>query len=72
MKPGPKRVTESETNDADDPLERIAALQARLRHWDEELHATVARARQDGYTWPEIGSALDVTYQAAMMRFGKR
>jgi DNA-directed RNA polymerase specialized sigma24 family protein len=57
---------------ADETLERIAAIQARLAHWDGELRQAVARARADGCTWREIGSALDVTQQAVTLRFGGR
>ena len=72
MAPDPKRTTQpvSEENAPEDPLERISAVQARLAGWDDELRSTVTRARANGYTWREIGRALDVSGTAALLRFG--
>lgn len=44
-------------------LGNLDAAESRMRH-------SVARAREEGATWAEVGEALGVTRQAAQQRFG--
>ena len=38
---------------------------------DDLITATVADARHHGYSWTDIGSALDTTKQGAQQRYGR-
>jgi hypothetical protein len=49
-----------------DHLGDLAALSADV---DAQLLRSVQAARQEGYSWAEIGSRLGVTRQAAQQRF---
>jgi hypothetical protein len=57
--------------DADDPTQGFLAVLA-LRRLAERLEANqVARARERGWTWQEIGDALGVTRQSVHAKYGK-
>ncbi len=56
---------------ADDPAQGLQAVLA-LRRLAERLEASqVALARQQGWTWQEIGDALGVTRQSVHAKYGK-
>ena len=52
-------------------LEAITVAQGLARSAEEQLAATVARARESGHTWAEIGQILGTSRQAAFQRFGR-
>ena len=52
------------------PFRRILAAREGLAAADRELRAAVLAAREAGYSWAIIGSALDTSRQAAQQRFG--
>jgi hypothetical protein len=52
-------------------LEAVGLAQAIARGAEEGLAMTVARARDDGRTWAEIGRALGISRQGAFQRFGR-
>jgi hypothetical protein len=52
-------------------LEAITVAQGLARSAEDQLAATVARARQSGHTWAEIGQILGTSRQAAFQRFGR-
>jgi len=51
-------------------LRAITSLAATIREADAALSGAVDRARRDGHTWSQIGTALGVSKQAAQQRFG--
>lgn len=54
-----------------DPAVGLRAVGA-LRRLAEQVEATaVARARQQGWSWEQIGDALGVSRQAVHARYGK-
>ncbi len=52
-------------------LAAIGRAVAVARSAEEELGMTVARARESGHTWAEIGQTLGTSRQAAFQRFGR-
>jgi hypothetical protein len=52
-------------------LAAIGHAVAVARSAEEELGMTVARARESGHTWAEIGQILGTSRQAAFQRFGR-
>ena len=57
--------------DSTDPTQGFLAVLA-LRRLAERLEADqVARARDRGWTWQEIGDALGVTRQSVHAKYGK-
>jgi hypothetical protein len=52
-------------------LEAIGVAQELARGAEEGLAMTVARARESGHTWAEIGQVLGTSRQAAFQRFGR-
>jgi hypothetical protein len=50
-------------------LRAITSLAATIREADAALSGAVERARRDGHTWSQIGTALGVSKQAAQQRF---
>jgi hypothetical protein len=52
-------------------LEAIGVAQEVARDAEEGLAMTVARARESGHTWAEIGQVLGTSRQAAFQRFGR-
>ncbi len=52
-------------------LAAIGQAQALARSAEEELAMSVARARESGHTWAEIGQVLGTSRQAAFQRFGR-
>ena len=52
-------------------LATLPLLAAEARLADERLHARVALLKDRRATWAEIGSALNVSRQAAWQRFGR-
>jgi DNA-directed RNA polymerase specialized sigma24 family protein len=67
-------ATESElatAASASDPKTGLRAVRA-LRRLLEELERTqVLRARRQGWSWQEIGEALDVSRQAVHKKYGR-
>jgi DNA-directed RNA polymerase specialized sigma24 family protein len=56
---------------ASDPRTGLRAVRA-LRRLLEELERTeVLRAREQGWSWQEIGDALDVSRQAVHKKYGR-
>lgn len=51
-------------------VRRIIAARKALAAAEAELRAAVAAARAAGDSWAVIGTALDITRQAAYQRFG--
>jgi DNA-directed RNA polymerase specialized sigma24 family protein len=57
---------------ASDPRTGLRAVRA-LRRLLEELERTqVLRARREGWSWQEIGDALDVSRQAVHKKYGRQ
>jgi DNA-directed RNA polymerase specialized sigma24 family protein len=57
---------------ASDPRTGLRAVRA-LRRLLEELERTqVLRARGQGWSWAEIGEALDVSRQAVHKKYGRQ
>jgi hypothetical protein len=52
-------------------LAAIGQAQALARSAEEGLAMSVARARESGHTWAEIGRVLGTSRQAAFQRFGR-
>ena len=52
-------------------LAAVGQAQALARSAEEELAMSVARARESGHTWAEIGQILGTSRQAAFQRFGR-
>jgi len=57
--------------EADQPLDRIAAVRALGDQTTAMLSAAVVAARQSGVTWQQVGEVLGVSRQAAFQRFGR-
>ncbi len=57
------------TPDTVDPLEALAALQDRERELADARRLLIARAREQGRSWSEIGAVLGVSKQAAWQLF---
>jgi hypothetical protein len=55
---------------APDPVAALRACRALQELIAAEVDARAFDARQQGATWTDIGSALDMTKQAAQQRFG--
>ncbi|HET6954347.1 MAG TPA: Clp protease N-terminal domain-containing protein [Acidimicrobiales bacterium] len=68
------RLIDTIADASDDPLERVASavlVQDQLAQvGDDLLDHFVTGAREDGYSWAQIGEALGVTRQAAQQRHG--
>lgn len=56
---------------ADDGIERLRNFLEVQQVWDAYEEVIIRRARNQGYTWQEIGDALGITRQAAHARFSK-
>lgn len=52
-------------------VQRLVMLQTLRRNLDQLEQGIVADCRAECVTWDQIGSALDVTRQAAQQRFGR-
>lgn len=52
------------------PVERLGAIKKGMEHTTALLHEAVGEARSQGVSWDEIATALGVTRQAVMKRFG--
>ena len=57
---------------AEDGVQRLEAIQKMLRHLPYLIERAVTRAREEGYTWEQIGDARGVSKQAAQQRFSDR
>ena len=53
-------------------LEVIAELAALRDRTNRELATLVAKAREAGFSWSQIGAELGVSKQAAQQRYGTR
>ena len=56
--------------DLEEALARVAETDNRVSLAAVEVEAAVKRARDQGASWAQIGTALGVTKQAARQRFG--
>lgn len=57
------------TSGKTDPLDTLGQLRLVELAVQQARRAVVERARDDGYTWEELGDALGTTRQAAQQRF---
>lgn len=67
-----RRIVSSAGDRAAGNLDALAALAALVRHADEAIALAVDGLRANGYSDPEIGSALGVTKQAVGQHYGRR
>lgn len=51
-------------------LRAITSLVATMEEVERTLAGAIDRARHDGYSWSQIGTALGVSKQAAQQRYG--
>lgn len=51
-------------------LRAITSLVATEREVESAIAKAVERAREDGYSWSQIGTALGVSKQAAQQKYG--
>ncbi len=58
--------------DAEDPLAALRAVRAMRRELDLHEAGLVRRARNLGYGWQMIATALGVTRQAVHKKYGRR
>lgn len=56
---------------SDDPLGQLRGLRAATRQLDAWQREAIARAREDGASWSEIGDALGITKQAAWSSYNQ-
>lgn len=56
---------------SDDPLGQLRGLRAATRQLDAWQRDAIARAREDGASWSDIGDALGVTKQAAWASYNE-
>ena len=56
---------------APDPQTGLRAVRALRRLLEELERAQVLRARREGWSWQEIGEALDVSRQAVHKKYGR-
>lgn len=56
---------------SDDPLDQLRGLHAVIRQLDHWQRDAIARARDHGATWAEIGGALGVSKQAAWQLYNE-
>ncbi len=56
---------------AADPKTGLRAVRALRRLLEELERAQVLRARRQGWSWQEIGDALDVSRQAVHKKYGR-
>jgi hypothetical protein len=55
-----------------DPADGLAAVVALRRLADRLEDATVERAMREGWSWPQVAEALDVTRQAVHKKHARR
>lgn len=64
-------MAEDHIDASEDPVVGFRAVRA-LRRLTERLEAQqVARAREQGWSWQEIGDALGVTRQSVHVKYGR-
>lgn len=68
---GDDRVRVEVELDSDDPLGQLRGLRAATVQLDVWQREAIARARQRGASWSEIGEALGVTKQAAWAMYNQ-
>ncbi len=51
-------------------IQRVKDAARHLERAESDLRASVARARERGATWQQVGDALGISRQAAHERFG--
>jgi DNA-directed RNA polymerase specialized sigma24 family protein len=56
---------------ASDPRTGLRAVRALRRLLEELERSQVLRAREQGWSWQEIGAALDVSRQAVHKKYGR-
>lgn len=56
--------------DPDDPITRVVMLTEWIAQNIEARDEAVLEARDEGYTWAEIGTALGISKQAAHAAYG--
>lgn len=64
------RIPKGEREDGEpDALTRAAGVSGAIENLEADIKAIVRRARDQGYTWTQIGDALGISKQAAWERF---
>ena len=70
--PGRLRISESTVDVASDALAILAEVAQQIRSLEAEKIRMIGIAQERGASWDQIGSALDVTRQAAWEKYRER
>lgn len=66
----PKRTTTQNAREPEHPLKELKALVSERKKLERREAALVRRARNAGYVWEEIATALGVSKQAVHKKYG--